>query len=376
MDNCQIDAKAFVGLLAERGCGLLTGVPDSLLSSLIDAVEASPIRQITAANEGQSVAIASGWYLATGTPAVVYMQNSGMGNAANSLISLNDPAVYSIPVFLIIGWRGEPEVHDEPQHVKQGLITRELLETMGIPYEVLEPASAAAQIARLWNKMAKEMRPVALVVRKSSFTPQPKRAFPAEFEASREEVLTALVEAIGDDVLVATTGKTGRELFEIREKRGEGHSHDFLTVGSMGHASSIALGMSLGTEKHVWCIDGDGAFLMHLGSSVVNAQQGASNYHYVVNVNGMHESTGGQPHAVANFDVAGFLRLCYGHVLEVDRLEDVGKAAEALRKSPGPNALVLRTHGGSRSDLGRPTTSPVQNKDALMKFLQEGTASS
>jgi phosphonopyruvate decarboxylase len=309
--------------------------------------------------------------MATGRNGVVYMQNSGEGNAVNPLLSIADPDVYSIPLLLVIGWRGEPGVHDEPQHVKQGKVTCTMLEAMGVPYEILEPTRWTEQLDSLLGIMQDQSRPVALVVRKGTFSAYPFEAKVSGDPLLREQALEIMLGTLGPhDLVVSTTGKESREVFEIRERRGETHDADFLTVGGMGHTASIAYGMALGCpESTVWCLDGDGSMLMHMGSLAVMAQTWPSNLRYVVNVNGAHESVGGQPNVGADIDVPAMLRACgFLDVREAWNAAEITASMDDVRHS-SRTALVLHTRQGSRDDLGRPTLSPVQNKLALMRRI-------
>lgn len=368
----SIDTAAFVNALTQRGLDLWAGVPDSLLKELCScASDLLGERFVITANEGNAVGLACGWHVATGRAGVVYMQNSGEGNAVNPLLSIADPDVYGIPMLLVIGWRGEPGVPDEPQHAKQGKVTCSILEAMGVPYEVLDPMCWEGQVDALVGTMRSESRPVALVVRKGTFSPY---AFNPELSSdplSREEALELVLEAVGpDDLVVSTTGKESREVFEIRERRTQPHDTDFLTVGGMGHTLSIACGMAMGQpERTVWCLDGDGSMLMHMGSLAVTAQHWPQNLRYVVNVNGAHESVGGQPNVAGHIDVAGVLRACgFDEAVEARTSAEVVSGMAALKASPR-TALVLRTHQGSRDDLGRPTVSPADNKRAMMRRI-------
>ena len=368
-----IDTQAFYDALVTRGLDFFCGVPDSLLANLCSCVfDNTPAeRNIITANEGNAVGLACGYHVATGKCGVVYMQNSGEGNIVNPLLSIADPDVYSIPMLLVIGWRGEPGVHDEPQHVKQGKVTCELLETMGVPWQVLEPDRWHEQLAWACDTMGKRQRPVALVVRKGVFSTYPFHAKVTTDPLSREAALEAMLDYIGsDDLVVSTTGKESREVFEIRERRGEGHDADFLTVGGMGHTLSIAAGMAIGCpNRTVWCLDGDGSMLMHLGALPVMAQRWPKNLRYVVNVNGAHESVGGQPNVASDVDVLGLLAACgLGTALEARTVEEISAGMQKLA-SGSSRAMVLRTHQGSRDDLGRPTVSPVDNKLAMMRLI-------
>ena len=270
-----MEVDKFVECLQEAGINFFTGVPDSLLKSFCAYVtDTCGKNHVIAANEGGAVGLAAGRYLATGKPALVYMQNSGQGNAVNPLCSLVDPDVYSIPMVLLVGWRGEPGVKDEPQHVKQGKVTVSLFETLGIPTEVLpDDESAALELTRKMVERAKtESRPVALVVRKGLFAEyklQNKK--PDIASLPREQAIEGVLRALPKDaVVVSTTGMISREVYETRERLGQDHSHDFLTVGSMGHASMIALGIAKAQpNRKVYCLDGDGASIMQMGNMAI-----------------------------------------------------------------------------------------------------------
>jgi len=367
----MIDTRNFYDSLVERGLDFFTGVPDSLLKNLCACItENSPReRNIIAANEGSSAAMALGYHLSTGKYGVVYMQNSGEGNIVNPLMSLADEDVYSVPMLLIIGWRGEPGVKDEPQHKKQGKVTLPLLETMGVQYEILGD-DWASQLDRAEHYMRNENKPYALVVRKDTFSSYAMSKQKSDLPLTREEALAAVLDKLtDDDFVVSTTGKTSREVFELREARGEGHSNDFLTVGGMGHTASIALGAALGTDSNVWCIDGDGSFLMHMGSFAVIAQNAPDNFKYILNNNGAHESVGGQPTVGMDIDIPGVLKAVgFETVIEAETADQIAGGMDTLRRK-GKATLIIRTRQGSRDDLGRPTTTPRENKlDMMAKF--------
>ena len=366
----MVDTVQFYEYLVNHNLDFFTGVPDSLLKELCSCIkDKSDVKHnIIAANEGNAVSLAAGYHLSTGKLGVVYMQNSGEGNAVNPLMSLADPKVYSIPILLIIGWRGEPGVHDEPQHVKQGEVTLKLLEAMDIEYRVLsdnfeDDLEAMVALAKKDNK------PTALVIRKGTFS----KYVPINKEKAvmgellREEALEVILDNIGDDPVVSTTGKESREIFEIRERKDQGHGRDFLTVGSMGHTSSIALGVSIGTDKDVWCLDGDGSFIMHMGGLAIAGQSAGDNFKYIINNNAAHESVGGQPTVSDKIDIKAILIACgFKKTYEARTKEEIASAIKQMKKE-GKCALILYTKQGSRDDLGRPTTTPVQNKESYME---------
>ena len=377
----MLDARDVVETLRRNGITFFTGVPDSLLKDLCACVAASSSRKthVIAANEGAAVALAAGHHLATGELAAVYLQNSGLGNAVNPLLSLADPDVYSLPMVLIVGWRGEPSVHDEPQHIKQGRVMLAMLDAMELPYRVLSAgAEAAADIAWAADLARQGSRPVALIVRKGSFAffGSVSPLHPEGSLVSREAAIETIVGALDpDDAVVATTGMISRELYEIRMRRGEG-SRDFLTVGSMGHASAIATAVARSRpERQVFCLDGDGAFLMHMGSIAVQGESAATNFKHVVLNNGCHDSVGGQPTAALHADLTGIASACgYRTLPRVTTLAQITQAVTLLRQTDGPVLLEIRVRSGARSDLARPSSTPVENKDAFTRFLASRNA--
>ena len=374
----MIRPEFFIEALREKGIDCFAGVPDSLLKNICayitDHFDAA--HNIIAANEGAAVGLAAGHYLATGQPACVYMQNSGEGNIINPLASLTDQEVYNIPVLLLIGWRGRPGVHDEPQHVKQGKVTTGLLNVMGVNYEVLskEEDKAAKQIEKAAKALAnKEV--FALVIEKDTFEDYKLQNVEVnDLTMSREEAIQTVAAALGEkDCIVSTTGMISRELFEYRAAMNQGHERDFLTVGSMGHASQIALGIALAQpERRVWCFDGDGAAIMHMGSMAIVANKAPKNYVHVVFNNGAHDSVGGQPTVGLKIDLPAVAKAVgYKAIYSVETNEYLQELLDKLKTQKGPIYLEVKVKKGNRKDLGRPTTTPIQNKEALMEFLSE-----
>lgn len=373
----MLSPKIFIESLAAKGIDFFAGVPDSLLKNVCAFISDTldDRHNIIAANEGAAVGLAAGHYLATGHIPCVYMQNSGEGNAINPLASLTDKEVYGIPVLLVIGWRGEPGVHDEPQHVKQGKITLPLLDAMGIRHEILsqDETEFRSQLDGAVRHMSETGEAFAFIVRKNTFEPYTlQRHEVNEYPLSREEAIQKVAASLSaKDVIVSTTGMISRELFEYRTAQGQGHERDFLTVGSMGHASQIALGIALEkTDRRVWCFDGDGAALMHLGSVAIIADKAPENFVHVIFNNGAHDSVGGQPTVGLKVNLAGIAKAAgYKDAVSVTTAEDLGSALKVLRTMRGPVLLEVRVHRGNRKDLGRPTTTPIQNRDALMEFM-------
>lgn len=370
----MIASQELCRMLQQQDLTFLTGVPDTGLRDFLVYVEnrGQGMNHVRAANEGQAIAIAAGYHLATKKVPVVYFQNSGLGNAINPLTSLADKEVYGIPMILFIAWRGKPDEHDEPQHKKMGRVMLDLLNVLEIPFEVIKEDSIGvnSQLAQLKTLAQQTQHPVALIFPKGVIV---KEDMPIEVrggEMLREEALEMLVDKIGSNPIVSTTGYTSRELFEIRERKGHGHHLDFLTVGSMGHASSIALGIVQHSKKPVYIVDGDGALLMHMGSAAAIGAYAPKNLFHVVIDNGAHESTGGQPTVHQQIDWRGlFQAMGYKSIELIDRKEHLEGFDFADLSSPA--ALVIKVRQGTRSDLGRPTNTPQENKEAFMRFLGE-----
>lgn len=375
----MISPKFFIDTLASRNIDFFAGVPDSLLKNICAYITDNlPKEQnIIAANEGGAMGIAAGYHLSTGKIPCVYMQNSGEGNIINPLASLTDKEVYGIPVLLLIGWRGRPGVHDEPQHVKQGKVTTGLLNTMGINYTVLskDEDQVYKQIYEAHQYMSRKNECYALVIEKDTFEAYTlQNRVESGLTMAREEAIEAAVSCLQENaVVVSTTGMISRELFEIRERNGQDHAHDFLTVGSMGHASQIALGIALQQpDRPVYCFDGDGASIMHMGNMAITAQMQPKNYIHIVFNNGAHDSVGGQPTVGLDINLAAVAdAVGYKKTISISLKQQLESAIKEAQASEGPVLLEIKVKKGNRKDLGRPTTTPQMNKVALMNFLKE-----
>lgn len=356
-----------------------SGVPDSLLKSLcnylMDTYGIDKNHHIVAANEGNCVALAAGYHLSTGKVPVVYMQNSGEGNIINPVASLLNDKVYAIPMIFVIGWRGEPGVHDEPQHVFQGEVTLKLLEDMNIEYFVVDKDTSENDINNKmeeFNELLSNGKQVAFVIKKGALEFDKKVKYNNNYEMVREEVIKHIVDVTGEDPIISTTGKASRELFEIREANNQEHKYDFLTVGSMGHSSSIALGVAINkSDRKVWCIDGDGAMLMHLGAMPVIASVNPNNLVHIVLNNAAHETVGGLP-TVSN--CINFVNLAksvgYKNAISVDNYDDLDKELSNAKEKSELTFIEVRCALGAREDLGRPTTTALENKTNFMEFLK------
>ena len=356
-----------------------TGVPDSQLKALcnylMNTYGIDPEHHIIAANEGNCTALAAGYHLATGKVPVVYMQNSGEGNIINPVASLLNDKVYAIPMIFVVGWRGEPGVHDEPQHIYQGEVTVKLLEDMGIQPFVLSKDTTEDELQRVMDQFQKVLdagKDVAFVIRKGALEYDEKVEYKNDNIMVREEIIQHIVKVSGEDPIVSTTGKASRELFETRVANGQSHKYDFLTVGSMGHSSSIALGVALNKpDKKIWCVDGDGAVLMHMGSMAVLGANKPQNLIHVVINNGAHETVGGMPTVASQIDLVAIAKACgYPRAISVDNFEDLDRELISAKNCNELCLIEVKCSIGAREDLGRPTTSAKENKENFMTYLK------
>ena len=357
-----------------------TGVPDSQLKALcnylMNTYGIDSHHHIIAANEGNCTALAAGYHLATGKVPVVYMQNSGEGNIINPVASLLSEKCYAIPAIFVIGWRGEPGISDEPQHKYQGIVTIKLLEDMDIENFVIGKETTIEELSKVMEKFQKilaEGKSVAFVVRKGALTYEGKSVYSNDNKMVREEIIQHIVAVTEEDPIISTTGKASRELFEIRAARGQSHKHDFLTVGSMGHASSIALGVAINKpDTKVWCVDGDGAVLMHMGSMAVMGSIRPHNMVHVVINNAAHETVGGQPTVAGDIDIVGIAKACgYPNAISVKDFKSLDIELERAKKRDELSLIEVKCTIGAREDLGRPTTTALENKMNFMKYLEE-----
>lgn len=365
----------FWELLKQEGFDFFTGIPDSTFKSwmsFLDDRKDVDLTNLIASNECEAVAIASGYHLATGKIGVIYLQNSGLGKAVNPLTSLADREVYSIPLLLLIGWRGEPEIKDEPQHKKMGRIMIPLLDVLEIPHELLplEIEKAITIIKKAKDYMISESAPYALIVQKNTFAPYTSQtSIPTNYGIMREEIMKEVLNLLkGKEVIFSTTGKTSRELFEVRIARNE-FPHDFYTVGSMGCSPSIALGFALNSKLKTIVFDGDGALIMQMGSLATIGHYKPKNFYHILIDNHAHESTGGQPTVSRSID---FEKIClangYNFAKTVQSKENLIENITQFLSQEGPAMLIIKSDKGSRENLGRPTTSPLENKKSFIEF--------
>ena len=361
------------------GCDFYTGVPDSqikaLCNYLMNTYGIDEKRHMIAANEGNCTALAAGYHLATGKVPVIYMQNSGEGNIINPVASLLNDKVYSIPAIFVIGWRGEPGVHDEPQHIYQGEITCKLLDLMDIKNFPISKDTSMEELEKImveYDKLLKSGKQVAFVIKKGALTYDERIEYKNDNKMVREEIIDHIVNVTGEDPIISTTGKASRELFEIREKNNQPHKYDFLTVGSMGHTSSIALGVAINKpDEKIWCIDGDGSVLMHMGAMGVVGSTNPKNLVHIVINNEAHETVGGMPTVANTMDLVSIAKACgYSYAVSVDNFEDLDGELYKVKDLDGLSFIEIKSSIGAREDLGRPTTTAIENKENFMEFLK------
>lgn len=373
----MIECKQFFEELKNAGLEFYAGVPDSLLKNFCFYVaDHLPVSQhVITANEGSAIGLATGYHLATGKVPVVYLQNSGLGNTINPLLSIADPEVYGIPIILIIGWRGEPGFKDEPQHVKQGRVMLDMLKSMEIPFEILDQNTTdfSEKISRAVTTVQETNGPFVFAVREGTFGEYKfQGAEKNPYRLTREAAIDAVLDCVGEkDAVVCTTGKASRELYELRKKRGEENRADFLVVGAMGHCSQIAMGVALQRpDKKIFCLDGDGSSIMHMGAMTTIGRLSPKNFVHIVINNGAHESVGGQPTGAFQVDWLAVAKTCgYKYVVRSDDPETLNQTITQATNRLGPVLVEVRTSQGSRKDLGRPKSTPLENKRQFMKAL-------
>lgn len=361
------------------GSDFYAGIPDSLLKPLCNYLMHTygidPEHHLIAANEGNCAALGAGYYLATGKVPVVYMQNSGEGNIINPLASLLSDKVYAIPMIFVIGWRGEPGVHDEPQHVYQGMVTVKLLADMGVKAFIIGKETTVDELKDVmteYRTLLNDGKDVAFVIRNGGLSYEKNVVYQNDNTMLREEIIRHIVEVSEKDPIISTTGKASRELFEIREANRQSHKYDFLTVGSMGHSSSIALGVAIHKPRQkIWCIDGDGAVLMHMGAMAVLGSVKPQNLVHVVINNGAHETVGGMPTVANKISLPAVAKACgYDTVDHVDDFDSLDKVLKRSKEKAGLHFIEIASAIGARTDLGRPTTKTLENKKNFMGYIK------
>lgn len=370
-------AARLLSCLEKMGIDTIAGVPDSTLKQFCDGVQTyqGGLKHYVTANEGAAVGLAIGSFLASGKPACVYMQNSGIGNAVNPLASLANSDVYGVPILFIVGWRGEPGVKDEPQHVFQGKITCELFETLAVPYSVIDQNTTDEEmdaILREADKTLAQGDQFAVIVKKGTFEKAEPFTWLNGNVMRREEVLGHMLRVLPrDTVIVSTTGKISRELYEQSDAIYGNHENIFMTVGGMGHASMIALGIAeKKPDKRVVCIDGDGAALMHMGALPFIAARAPRNFFHIVINNQAHESVGAMPTGCQQAEFAQIAKAAgYRAADKLNTIEEVDRIGKRVGEEAGPVLWEIPVSLEVRADLGRPKESARENKEGFMVFL-------
>lgn len=361
------------------GIEVITGVPDSTLKQFCDGLQTygATFRHYVTANEGAAVGLAVGSFLASGKPACIYMQNSGIGNAVNPLTSLANKDVYGIPMLFIVGWRGEPGVKDEPQHVFQGKITCQLFETLAVPYSIIDKETTLDELEEILQKAESHFaksEQFAIIVKKGTFETDKKFVWDNGNKLVREDALGKLLEIIPEDAcIVSTTGKISRELYEQSDARLDNHDALFMTVGGMGHASMIAYGIAQERpDKRVVCVDGDGAVLMHMGALPFIASKAPANLVHIVINNQAHESVGSMPTDCREVNLSEMANVAgYRKVQRVNSLEELEQVADMITDGTGPVMIEVMVSLESREDLGRPKETARENREKFMEYLSE-----
>lgn len=363
--------------LEQMGINTITGVPDSTLKQFCDGLQnyRGNLKHYVPVNEGAAVGLAIGSYLADGKPACVYMQNSGIGNAVNPIVSLANRDVYRIPILFLVGWRGEPGVKDEPQHVFQGKITCELFETLTIPYEIVDKDTSWGQMEEILKKASRVLSQgdqFAIIVKKGTFEKAETFAWENGNILNREEALATILKEGGHEaVLISTTGKISRELYEQSDLLYGNHDNLFMTVGGMGHASMIAFGVAKKyLDKRVICVDGDGAAFMHMGALAFIANQSPENYVHIVINNQSHESVGAMPTGCQNTNFSELAKAVgYKWTTRISTMEELKNVLHSISNRQGPVLLEILVSLESRADLGRPRESTRNNKESFMDWM-------
>lgn len=370
-------AEKFIEYVKKSGIESIIGVPDSTLKQFCDYLNTDgkdELNHMVPPNEGAAIGIATGVFLATNKPACVYMQNSGLGNIVNPITSLANEKVYDIPMLLVIGWRGEPGFHDEPQHKFMGEITKDLLSVLDIEYSVIGKETSDKELEGVFdiaNQNLSKNKQYAIIVKKDTFEKRTGGDYKNKYSFVREDAIKIILESLKkNDFVVSTTGKISREVYEEADIVCGQHRQEFLTVGGMGHASMIALGIASNhKDKRVFCIDGDGAVLMHMGSLAFISSQSPKNLIHICINNEAHESVGGMPTGAKGQEYSAVAKACgYKEVYSTDNDNDLKDILKKIEDVDGPIFIEIKVSMYSRENLGRPKESAIENKENFMKY--------
>lgn len=372
--------EKFVQNLQRLEIETITGIPDSILKQFCEYIgnEGKEIfrNHIVPENEGAAIGVVIGEYLATGKPACVYMQNSGLGNIVNPITSLAHPEVYGIPMLLLIGWRGEPGQKDEPQHKFMGRITTGLLELLEIDYAIIDNKATQKDLDDIFERVRESFcchKQFAIVIKKGTFDKRESCADGNKLGLKREDAIRKIVKwMLKDDLIVSTTGKISRELYEQMDSIKGNHKQAFLTVGGMGHAKMIAYGIAQRKRKQrIICLDGDGALLMHMGGMAVIGRHPADNLIHICLDNEAHESVGGMLTGAAGLDYDRIAQNSgYPCVYKVSSEQELISVLGKIRNEEHMVFIHIKVTIGSRDDLGRPKELPEENKISFMNAVE------
>lgn len=372
-----MQVEVFVSELKRIGIDNMYGVPDSTLKQFCDYLNregSKDFRHLVPANEGAAVGLAAGSYLATGKPACVYMQNSGVGNIVNPLTSIANEEVYGIPMLFLVGWRGEPGVHDEPQHIFMGKITENIFDVLAVEHEYISKDTTAQELSSIMDRAKKSLesdRQYAIIIKKDTFEARAGEKYSNGYDFVREDAIGQILKSIKpEDVVVSTTGKISREVYEQSDIIIGHHKQSFLTVGGMGHASMIAYGYAINRpDKKVYCIDGDGAVLMHMGSEAFIGHHKLDNLVHICINNDAHESVGGMPTGASGIKYSDTAKACgYDLVMTAGNEKQLGEALDKAASYEGTVFIEIFVSLQSRADLGRPKESASCNKINFMEY--------
>jgi len=375
-----LKAELLTSYIKRLGIEVITGVPDSTLKEFCDYIHAEEkeLASYTAPNEGAAVGIAAGVYLGTGKPACVYMQNSGIGNAVNPITSIAHAEVYNIPMFFIVGYRGSVDLKDEPQHKFMGRITETMLGCLEIEYTVIDNSVTESRMDEIFQNVSAALKggkQYALVIKRDTFDKRADTRYENEYTLNREYVISEIIKNTGsNDLIVSSTGKISREVYEQSDKIWGRHNQCFLTVGGMGHASMIAFGVARkNPHKRIICIDGDGAILMHMGSLAFLGKQGAGNLIHICLNNDAHESVGGMPTAAVGFNYAQAAKACgYPDAFVIQTNDELNSLMNNFSSLKRLTFIEIKVANGSSGDLGRPKESAADNALNFMQYIQHG----
>ena len=376
-----MDTFEFYNYLLSHKITFFTGVPDSLLKEFNNVIQKNtePQNHHITANEGSAIALATGYNLATKNIPLVYLQNSGFGNMINPLMSLASDKVYSIPMLIIVGWRGEPGIKDEPQHLSQGECMVDLINSLKIPFNILSNNIDDSKkiIDSTIESIKLTSKPHIILVKKNTFQKYSNKIdIINNYPIYRKEAIEHVVNFFNKDIILSTTGKISRELLETINEKKLSQDNIFLNVGAMGHVSMISLGIAMNTKKRVICLDGDGSVLMHMGNLTNIGTSNCSNLIHIVLNNGMHESVGIQPTKGFDINISEIARKCgYSDPIIIDKEDQISNIFNYIssNKLVGPILVEIRINNkvNYSHELARPKDLPIERKNNFIEFISK-----